>query len=745
MTKIKRHMAVLMSSAAIGTLMAAPTAAQDNTESTDRVLNTVTVTAQKREQSVTDVGIAISVVGEQEIRARRVETASDLVVFTPNATVKENIPGLMPVVTIRGVGLNDFNATNNPATGVYVDEISLSSLALLSSDLFDLERMEVLKGPQGTLYGRNSTAGALNIVSAKPTFDGVSGRLQAGLSNYDGRELEAVANLPLTDALALRIAGKAIMQDEGFYFDETRDRDVGRRDVLAGRAQVLWSPTGTLNVLLKVEGQQGRSELGSPEFFGALPTATETACPGATGCSDFFGYTDTDGDPYRGAWSVDPEYNYDQFGATARIEADLGPVTLTSVSGYINFSRDFASDTDAGPLRLTDFNNNDDVTQISQEVRLSGTNDLLDWQVGAFYSQDDVKTIYSGEMQELFNTTTLSLADQTSTSTALFGNAEWSLTDTISLVTGLRYSDETREAQNFTQDNVSEPGGSFLTLAPYGTPPIVLASVDDEINDTSWSWKVGVNWKPTSSTLIYASASQGTKSGGFFAGTATSSAQLIPYEPETLVSYEVGIKGNLGSNGIGYDASTFFYDYSDVQTFIRDTVGSIPVQRLGNVDHAELYGADLNVTYQPAMFDGLSLNVGAGLLSSEMGAFEATAGRIPEGNQMPDAPELTLNLGTAYTADLTDQLSLRFSIDGRYQSETFRDALNDPLLHSDGYWVTNARVSLYDEGNWELSVWGKNIADEEYVTQGVNQLGFGYGFRVYGAPQTYGVSVTKHF
>ncbi len=461
MNKQSKALRVMATGVALSALGSATAAAQSDGDAEARVLQAVTVTAQKKEQSALDVGIAVSVVGEQEIQAQRIETPSDLVVFTPNATVKENIPGLMPIVTIRGVGLNDFNATNNPATGVYVDEVSLSSLALLSSDLFDLERMEVLKGPQGTLYGRNSTAGALNIISARPNFESYSGRVIAGIGNFNSRDLELVANLPIAENFAVRLSGKGVYQDEGFYFDETRNRDVGRRDVLSGRVQALWGPTETVDVLLKIEGQRGRSELGSPEFFGAIPTPTETNCPGSPGCSDFFGYTDTDGDPFRGSWSVDPEYNYDQVGATLRVDADLGFADLTSVTGYINFSRDYASDTDAGPLRLTDFNNSDDVNQFSQELRLSGSNDQLDWQVGGFYSVDNVETIYAGDLQELFNTTTFSFADQKSTSYAIFGNTEWWLSDTLSIVTGVRYTNEVREANNFTQDNVSEIGGSL--------------------------------------------------------------------------------------------------------------------------------------------------------------------------------------------------------------------------------------------------------------------------------------------
>lgn len=744
MFNIKSLMPTLMVGAALSPLGYSEANAQTR-EQTDRTNDEIVVTAQKREQSILDVGIAISVVDKETIQTRRIETPSDLVVFTPNATVKENIPGLMPVITVRGIGLNDFNATNNPATGVYVDEVSLSSLALLSSDLFDLERMEVLKGPQGTLYGRNSTAGALNITSAKPSLDEFNGRIQLGLGNFDSSEIEGMVNIPVSERFALRLAGKGILQDEGFYFDNSLNRDVGRREVLAGRVSALWQATEFVDVLLKLEGQQGRSELGSPEFFGAIPTPLEMNCPGSPGCSNFFGYTDTDGDPFRGAWSVDPEYNFDQVGTTARIEADLGTMSLTSVTGYINFSRDYASDVDASPLRLTDFNNSDDVSQISQEIRLSGSNNTLDWQTGLFFAQDDVTTIYSGNLQDLFNTTSLSVADQKSVSLAIFGNAEWSLTDSFSLVTGLRYSDETRETVNFTQDNVSEVGGSFLTMAPFGTPAIVLASVDDEINDSSLSWKIGGNWKPNSDMLVYISASQGTKSGGFFAGVATSNAQLIPYEPETLISYEAGIKGALPVHGITYDASAFFYDYNDVQTFIRDTVGAIPVQRLGNVEDAEVYGADLSLSYRPLVLDGLILNAAAGLLSAELGSFESSTGVIPEGNDLPDAPELTLNLGAEYTAKISDNLSMRFALDSRYQSTVFRDALNDPLLISDSHWVTNGRISLVNQSDWNLSVWGKNLGNKEYVTQGLNQLTFGNGFRVYGAPRTYGVSISKDF
>lgn len=745
MTKFDAISRALFASTALGTIIAFPAYTQDSGGDEQAVMKTVTVTAQKREQSLQDVGIAISVADQEFIKTKRIETAADLIQFTPNASVKELTPGLIPIVTVRGIGLNDFSSTNNPATGVYVDEIALSSLALLSGDLYDLERMEVLKGPQGTLYGRNSTGGALNIISAKPNFDGVSGRIQAGIGNFDFREVEGFANIPVTETFAVRASAKAIVQDEGFYRNETLGRDIGRRDVLSGRIQAAWDASEDISVLLKAEGQRGRSELGGPEFFGVLPTATESACPGSPGCSNFFGYADTDGDPFTGAYSTDPDYNFDQVMLSSRVDVDLGFADLTSVTGYINFSRRYSVDVDATPMRITDFVTTDDVNQASQEFRLSRETELADWQVGVFYTVDNVETTYDGSLQDIFNTSFFTFADQKATSAAIFANAEWNLSDTLSLITGLRYTDETRENFGFTQDNVSEIGGSFLTMAPLGAGPITLASVDDEINNSSWSWKLGLNWKPSDGHLVYASVSESDKSGGFFTGVATSNAQLVPYEPETLRAYEIGAKGQYPASGFGYEASVFYYDYSDVQSFIQDNVGSIPVQRLGNIKEAEVYGADISVIYAPPAIDGLNLNAGIGLLSTELGAFEATAGTVPAGNELPDASDLSLILGATYDGRMTDSLEYRIGLDWRYKSDAFLSVFNDPLLQSDAYWVNNAQFTLIGEHDWEASIWVKNLGNEEYVTQGFEQLVFGTGYRVYGAPQTYGVTLSKAF
>ena len=711
-------------------------------------LEAITITAQKRAQDTLDVGLNVAVISGADLAARRVTQVSDLSAFTPNVDIKENMPGILPVVTIRGVGLNDFSATNNPSAGVYVDEVYLSSLALMNFDLFDLERMEALKGPQGTLYGRNSTAGAINILTARPTFGGVEGRVAGGYGDYKTGELEGMVNVPLSDTFALRLSGKGVRQDEGFFFNRKTNTDFGRRKVGLGRLQARWAPSDDLDVLLKLEVQKFRSQAGAPEFFGLLtpPGAPASlACPGSPGCTDFLGYRDTDGDPFRGEYSVDPAYDVDQRAATLRVSDDLGWATLTSITGYVNFKRQWGADTDAGPFRQTDFVERDRINQVSQELRLSGAGERSDWLLGAFASRDRVEMTYDGALQDLFNTTTLTFSNQTSKSAAAFGNIEYRLVPTLSLVAGLRYTWEEKADVGATIDLVSQAPGSGLTMATFGTPPIPLAVVDTTIDDTNWSWKIGLNWKPDPTLLVYGSVSQGVKSGGFFSGVATNSGQLQPYGPETLIAYEAGVKQRLSSAGLSWSGSVFYYDYSDVQTFIRDTSGGLPIQRLGNVEEATIYGADLDAMWSPAALPGLDLTVGLGLLHTELGEFASSSGVTPKGNKLPDAPEVSFNLSAAYTADLGENLQAKVQVDGRYADDMFKDALNDPLIATQSYWLWNARASLFSGSDWEVAVWGKNLADERYVTQGVNNLPLGVGFRVYGAPRTWGVSFSKSF
>lgn len=194
-------------------------------------IETVTVTAEKTQENILNVGINVTALSADDLRLNRIDTAMDLATQVPNVEVKTNIPGAQQIVTIRGIGLDDFSSTNNSSVGVYVDDVFLTSFAEMDFNFFDLERIEVLKGPQGTLYGRNSTAGAINVISAKPTTDGLSGRIEAGYGNFDAFDANAYINVPVGSDFALRFSGRTVQQGDGYWFSRLLNRDLGRQDI----------------------------------------------------------------------------------------------------------------------------------------------------------------------------------------------------------------------------------------------------------------------------------------------------------------------------------------------------------------------------------------------------------------------------------------------------------------------------------------------------------------------------------
>jgi iron complex outermembrane receptor protein len=733
----------------LGLLAAAAAAGADNADGTADMptIGEIVVTAQRREESNLQVGVTLTALSADALAQQRIEQVLDLKGRVPNLDIKEQVPGAMPVVTIRGVGLNDFGAANSPSAGVYVDQVYVASIAMMAFDMFDVERIEVLKGPQGTLYGRNSTAGALNIISRKPEPD-FAAYAQLGYANYDTLDFETAVNMPLGDTAALRFSGKTIQQSEG-YWESRRlpGATIGDRNLTMGRLQLALEPGDDFDLNLKVEGVRSRSEMGQPEFFGTVDPLTGGPCAPIlagridnTQCTDFLGYTDTDGDPFEGDWAREGVYDIDSTGITLTMNAALGAATLTSVSGYVDFDRTFDIDVDATPARQLDFLESDDIEQYSQELRLAASGERLDWIVGAFYSKDEVGVSIPGGHEDLFFTRTLVSADQETKSAAGFAHGEWHLTDDIDLVTGLRYTWEERTYEGGTTD--LNPIGFSCLLSPTCTPgfvgPVQLTSIDETIDDRNWSWRAGLEYQPQESQLLYATISRGTKSGGFFSGISTTNLQLAPFAPEELTAYEVGFKRGFGTAYL--NAAVFYYDYTDIQTFIAVDIGPFIIQRLGNVDDARVYGLDLEATWAPTSH--LTLQGSVGWLDAELGAFRTLTGEVPEGNELPNAPDLTLGALARYEADFTATLGGSIQVDGSYSDSVFKDAINDPIIAADSYVLVNARLSLFNAArSWEVALWGKNLSDEQYVAQGLN-TGLGAGNRNYNAPRTYGASFT---
>ncbi|EJL34447.1 outer membrane receptor protein [Caulobacter sp. AP07] len=756
-TKVRRRAAMALGVSALSLIWAGGAAAADDAvpvATTPATVDEIVVTAFKREERLQEVGATITALSAQTLRSSRIGGVADLSSYAPNVDIKETVPGALPTVTMRGIGLDDFSTTSSPAAGVYLDEVPLSSPGLMSGDFLDLARIEALKGPQGTLYGRNTTAGALNIISARPEKD-FGALAKVGYGDYRAFEAEGMVNVPLSDSVQLRLSGKTIQQGRGYWkstllADGTPgERDIGSRDVWLGRVQLAAQPTDALSINLKLEGQRTRSEMGVPKTFGAFtPGAPFVPCAPVlaghtdnTQCVDAFGYRNSHSSPYRGDWAGEFPYEIDQVNATSLVNYDLNGFSLTSVTGYINFARFYHIDVDATPRQQFDYLENEAVRQFTQEFRVGKDTALVDLLGGAFVSWDHVLGDNVNQSDQwpllLFGAASGSgktTYNQTTRSAALYANATWHLRSDLDLVTGLRYTGEERHYAG---------GTTFITPSPLvGVNDTFL---DDKIHDHNVTWKLGLNYRLTPDVLLYGSAARGVKSGGFFSGFTNNAAQLLPYRPETLTAYELGAKTQPASSLI-LNGAVFYYDYSDPQTFVRyvDPVTTLSVQKVGNVDGAKVYGAEVDANWRPVT--GLSLNAGLGLLHTRLSSFTTAAGVIPAGNRLPNAPKATFNGSARYEWSIGQGLTAALQGEAHYSGAVFKEASNDPLIAAGAYWLFNARATIArPDDHWELAVWGKNLSDKLYEVQGNNLSSLGLLNRNYNTPRTFGVELTYRY
>jgi len=712
-------------------------------------IETVTVTAEKTTENILDVGINVTALSADDIKQSRIENATDLSTQIPNFDVKTNIPGAQQIVTVRGIGLDDFSSTNNSSVGVYVDDIFLASFAEMDFGMYDLDRVEVLKGPQGTLYGRNSTAGAINIISAKPSLDGFFADATAGYGNYDTFTADAAINIPVSNTFALRLSGQTDQQGTGFWYSPYLHQHLGKQNVFRERGQVLWRPTGSLTVLLKVEGEENHSQISSGKFFGDNST-TLASCPdfeNPAHCENIFGFTDTDKNVFHVSTDHPAPYNVNAFNTTLHIDDDLGWAVLTSVTGYIDFKREFYIDADASPYTISEFDQHDRVKQFSEELRLAGNSGPVEWLAGAYYSWDNVRSYTPGSLVDLLDADVFIQSRQTTHSAALFGQAKWAITDQLTLVGGLR---GTYEDRAYIGGSTYYDSGT-TTAYPCGAPFFVCPTFENaKITNRSLSWHAGLNWKPSDNTLVYFSATESTKSGGFFNGISFQSEALAPYKPEHLTDYEAGVKSSIGDTML-VDGSVFYYDYGNYQSQTFTSVGAVSLIKLANIKHANVYGLDLGATWMP--LDGFSLRGGLGLLHTRLGSFVNTAGSPPvlstiaAGNKMPDAPDVTFNATARYEHAVLDGYTGAIQFAGVYEASHFFEALNTPYLAAPSSWVFNGRVSLASmDKNWELAFWIDNMFDEHHAIQAVDDgQPIGAGYRMFNNPRTFGVTLSHHF
>lgn len=726
-------------------------------------LEEIIVTAEKRSKSVQNVAIAINAFSEESLKNFGFTEPRDLMYQTPGLIVSYAVGTNLPNFALRGVGLNEYAANNSSPVAIHLDEVYLSSAAMLNFGLFDFERVEVLKGPQGTLFGRNTTGGAVNFFSNGPTREFEAG-ITGTYGNYENLRGEGYISGPLSDTVSARVAGFYTTQGDGPWFNRPRNKNIGEIEYAWGvRGQLLYEPTDSLSFNLNVHAGNEKSEGGQYNMLPSFALDFSDACPayyagtlsgGEPDCINFNGNQEPDDGPFANGAGVINRQELEGFGTTLTINWSLENMDIVSITAHESLDRFAQEDADGFIDIATDTVYIEDMNQYSQELRLvSSTDSSLEWILGGIWAKEEIDTpTHQGDFTDdvQFPANINASYVQNSESFAVFGQATWSFSEQWRLTTGLRYTEETREFAGGTDMVQPVPmTGLGLVGLPFD-PPIVFSFVDDSIDFTDLSGKIGVDYSPNDDMLFYGSVSKGFKSGGFNGSVTFTNEELEPFDEEILYSYEVGYKIDLADDRVRWNGAIFYYDYHDVILAGQDVTFApngtpLAVLRSSNLSDAKVAGIEIDLWFHPS--DGLDIQFGAAYTHSEL-VNPKPGNEALEGNRLTYTPEFQGNWLVRYETALgQSNLFGAIQLDGTYKGSFFAEIDNGPTSEIGDYALLNGRFSLYsDSGNWVVALWGQNLTDETYL-QYVNDLTFINGSVLSSAsyPRTYGIELSYNW
>ncbi|MBA4766597.1 MAG: TonB-dependent receptor [Porphyrobacter sp.] len=712
----------------------------------------IIVTARRRAESLQDVPIAISAFSADALSDLQADTLSGIQYATPNLYLDQGDAG-NAVIYIRGVGQNDSLAFADPGVGVYVDDVFIARSQAAFLEVFDVERIEVLRGPQGTLYGRNTIGGAIKFVSTRPTRD-TTGYAEVGYGNFDSLILKGRLSGPIAgDTLRGKVAF-AYSKRDGYNQNSFTGADDGDVDTLSGRVSLLFEPSSKVEFLLSADGRidrpdTSRSPVRETPITGATPAGLVTfpASPG-----DYQVDTNANGLSDQSGWGV---------ALTSRFFVN-DTVTLESITSYREFDFDLNLDTDGSRLPVLDILLLQDQRQFSQELRLTYDDPgKLTFTGGLYYFYDD-DTTFSGVDNgaatifgfpvTLFGFASSSLAEtqQETNSYAIFGDATYQLTDRLSLSAGLRYTTEDRSSARLFE-NFFDPAVSVIEDTPPFLQGVGVAGtpISGEASFDAFTPRGSLSYKASDDVLLYVSASRGFKSGGFD-GRASTDFAFQPFRPEFVWSYEGGAKTSWLDGRLTLNGSVFYNDYTDVQvtSFGSDPVTGVFVSLFTNAASASAWGAELELLAQPT--EGLTITGSLGLLDANYDSFDILVGGAVtdvSDRRVVNAPDFNASLGATYSVPLNDSLAATFHLDGSYRSTVATEITDSPLLRQEGYERINAFVALGSpDQRWQLRAGVENLTDQAVRVQGFNLQDFpGVQVGFFSAPRTYDLRLIVRF
>jgi iron complex outermembrane recepter protein len=710
-------------------------------------LQTITVTAQKREQPAQQVGVAISVLSGDELSARGVRKVNALQNEVPSLEIEPAFGGSQAQFRLRGVGFQDYASNNAGAVTVYVDDVAYPLPVQTQGLLFDLDRVEVLRGPQGTLYGRNTTGGAVNFISRAPTkvFE-AAGMLSFG--SFGASEAEGYVSGPLADGLRGRVA-LATQQGGGWQVNRATGEKLGDKNIFGLRGQLDFDASADLRFKLKLHGGFDKSE-----GQGLFVFTTQPAVPAATATTP--GYpvakpaTPPDTDFRKTGWGFAPAFlaaigepanakpkrDNSAGGAALTVQWDFAGLRLTSISAADKFQRKELADYDAQALPLAETFFDSKSNNFSQEVRVANNNaaDALNWVAGVYAASEKLDEKYWSSFANSFGFPTVQTAyTQKVTTASLFGQGDYKLSDQLKLVLGLRQERETRKRDNFITRSI----GPDITF----TGP-----TSGNFSANHSSGKLGLDFQVSKQLLGYASVARGVKSGGFTAYNTFNETALTPFKPEVLIAYEAGFKSDL-SRSLRVNGAVFHYDYRDQQILdaIKDPLTGATVGKIVNAPRSSINGVELEMAWRATPELTLTQFIGF-----KTGKFKEYTALSPAGNlagQPLYFPKTSYGGSVAYRTTVGGWFAAA-QIDASYHDKTnsFLNRINTSYnFNTPAYWLANARLEVAPvDAKWSVTLYARNLFDKQYeLTR--NFFDLPLPVAAAGAPRTLGVQAKLEF
>lgn len=725
----------------------------------------IVVTAEKRSVSINKVGLTVAAFGADDLDRQQISDIRDLTKIVPGLTYAES-PSSSPIYTLRGVGFNDTTLAAYPPVAVYVDQIPLPFPAMTTQAGLDLERVEVLKGPQGILFGQNTTGGAINYIAAKPTSEFSAG---ADLSwgRFNRVDFESYLSGPLSDTLRGRVAVKLSRGDDWQYSMSRPDEGNGKRRLLVGRVLLDWEPSDRLSFELNVNGWLNKSDPQAGQVVQFNPQVPNTPiitaflakqplAPDKARVADWRFHPRQDGSLYQ--FALTTNYN---------LAGDVGATLLTS---YVKYKKDDIDSNSGFPLRNFDLTTHTGfVKTFSQEARLAnGADNSFRWTAGLNYQRttaDEKQTFDYTEstVAEGFGFVSNDLrASQKLETKAAFANVDWDVIPDVTLKGGVRYTKASARvgeciadtgdgltaatfsfiSSSITGQNVVIPPGECYTLNQFTFLPGLY---EDKFSEDNLSWRAGVDFRPSSNLLLYANATRGYKAGGFPVLGATSTAQLAPVRQESVLALEAGFKAQLLDRKVSLTGAVFHYDYRDkqVRTKSVDLIFGV-LDTTANIPKSRVQGAELNLLARP--IDGLDLSASAtyvdGKVKKYVGIDNLGVTTDFSGARLPFVPKLALS-GTVDYSWPIGSMEASIGTTVTYQSSTSSVVGGDAVTRIPSYTLVDLRASIKTQDGWEFGVWGRNVFNEFYWTNVVRV--FDTSVRYTGMPATYGVRASYKY